>query len=79
MSLVSFLLGLAPALVLLLALAGGRYPGERILARVRERRAPGWAPVRGRCPRPCPRGARRRAGELLASSLAGRSPPGAPA
>ena len=69
------LLYLAPALLLLAALACGRYPGERLLdALVR-----GWAPV----PREAEPAPRRllpirsfpRGGALLALALAGRGPP----
>jgi hypothetical protein len=78
MSLVSFLLGLAPALVLLLALAGGRYPGERALSRLRNRPVP--RPAAAPAPaRPRRRSPRRRSGELLAEALAGRAPPSIPA
>ncbi|HEX2129035.1 MAG TPA: hypothetical protein VHF58_07440 [Solirubrobacterales bacterium] len=71
----SMLIALLPALLLLLALVGGRYPGERVLERLRARRP---APSRGRAA-PAPRWtrrARRRSGELLARALAGRGPPG---
>lgn len=71
------LLYLAPAVLLLAALAFDRYPGERLLAAV----ARGWRPAphrEGRAPaRPAtpprlvPRG-----GVLLALALAGRGPPG---
>jgi hypothetical protein len=70
------LLYLAPALLLLTALALGCYPGERLL----EALIRGWAPVLGceaepatrRLPpaRSFPRG-----GALLAMALAGRGPP----
>jgi hypothetical protein len=69
---------LAPALLILLPLVGGRYPGDDALVRVAGRRS-----CSGRRPRPAavpPR--RRRAGALLprggrlvAASLAGRGPP----
>ena len=70
------LLYLAPAILLLAALAFGRYPGERLLAAVcrawhphlrRERSVPARALV---LPRSSPRG-----GALLAMALAGRGPP----
>src|ERR1700742_4715525 len=69
------LLYIAPALLLLLPLALGRYPGERLrLALVRPRRLArpaSPAPPRRPAPlTPLPRG-----GALLASSGAGRAPP----
>lgn len=74
----SMLIGLLPALFLLAALAAGRYPGERVLERLRARRSwPSRAPA-GPVPR-WARRARRRSGELLATALAGRGPPPAPA
>lgn len=71
------LLYLAPAILLTALLLGGRYPGERVLARavVRARR-----PVRRRrlsrtrLPRP-PRRTTPRGGRLLCAGLAGRGPP----
>lgn len=70
------LLYLAPALLLLAALALGYYPGERLLDAI----VRGWAPVSGReaqstvrrfLPiRSFPRGS-----VLLAMALAGRGPP----
>jgi hypothetical protein len=69
---------LAPAIVLLALLSGRRYPGERILLRVRRRasRCEKTA-ARVHAPRP-PRPARRampRGGVLVGCSLAGRAPP----
>ena len=69
---------LAPALLILLPLLGGRYPGDEALARVALRRTrPAHRP-----PPAGPRPRRRRAGALLprggrlvATSLAGRAPP----
>jgi hypothetical protein len=70
---------LAPALLILLPLLGGRYPGEEALARVAGRRP---RPAR-RPPAAAVPSRRRRAGALLprggtlvAASLAGRAPPG---
>jgi uncharacterized protein len=68
---------LLPALLLLLPLLCGRYPGERLLraisARPRQLPGPPRAPRRRSCfPAPLPRG-----GALLASALAGRAPPAA--
>ncbi len=65
---------LAPALMLLLLLARGRYPGERALLAV-ARRAHARAPLEAtpapmRLAASIPRG-----GGLLASALAGRAPP----
>jgi hypothetical protein len=70
------LLYLAPALLLLLVLSLGRYPGERMLIRAARalRRGPGSANSEPRVRRIAllafPRG-----GKLLAMSLAGRAPP----
>jgi hypothetical protein len=69
---------LAPALLILLPLLGGRYPGDEALARVALRRArparrlpPAAPPLRRRRPGALlPRG-----GRLVAVSLAGRGPP----
>jgi hypothetical protein len=68
---------LAPALLILLPLLSGRYPGDEALVRVGGRRT---RPLRR--PPPAPPSRRRRAGALLprggglvASSLAGRGPP----
>jgi hypothetical protein len=69
------LLYLAPALLLGLLLLGGRYPGERILARpLRHRRLARRRPVRRLLPRP-PRRTGPRGGLLIAAGLAGRGPP----
>ena len=68
---------LAPALLLLLPLLAGRYPGDTALVRAAIRRRPGprrvrRAPPRRRRPltRLLPRG-----GRLLPAGLAGRAPP----
>jgi hypothetical protein len=78
-TLASILLGLLPALVLAAALIAGRYPGERILSRLRPRGH--RRPAGGR--RPCAasfvRSVSRRSGELLSRALAGRPPPPCPA
>jgi hypothetical protein len=73
---VSGLLYLAPALLLLIALACGHYPGERLLEAVARPRRPVIC-RKGRprlrllaAPRSSPRG-----GVLLALALAGRGPP----
>ncbi|HKO39477.1 MAG TPA: hypothetical protein VJU14_14020 [Solirubrobacterales bacterium] len=69
------LLYLAPALLLLAALALGCYPGERLLDALLR----GWAPVLGReaeAPRRLlPLRSFPRGGVLLAMALAGRGPP----
>jgi hypothetical protein len=68
---------LAPALLILLPLVGGRYPGERALARAAARRARPAA----RRPPSATRPRRRRSallprgGLLVGSALAGRAPP----
>jgi hypothetical protein len=68
---------LAPALLILLPLLGGRYPGDDALARIagrrsRDARRPPAAlpPRRRRAGALLPRG-----GRLVAASLAGRGPP----
>jgi hypothetical protein len=69
---------LAPALLILLPLLGGRYPGDEALVRVATRRSrparrrlPGAIPPRRR-----PAGALLpRGGRLVATALAGRGPP----
>jgi hypothetical protein len=69
---------LAPALLILLPLVGGRYPGDEALVRVAGRRSrprrralPAWLPPRRRRPGALmPRG-----GRLVAAALAGRAPP----
>jgi hypothetical protein len=66
---------LLPALLLAGILLAGRYPGERLIARLARSRAPRRRPV-GRVqipPRPAP--ASTRGGRLIAASLAGRAPP----
>jgi hypothetical protein len=68
---------LAPALLILLPLVSGRYPGDEALVRVASRRS---RPAR-RPPQTQPLRRRRtgallpRGGRLVASSLAGRGPP----
>jgi len=69
------LLYLAPALLLAALLLGGRYPGERVLARpLRRRFTPRRRPLRRALPRP-PRRTTPRGGLLIAAGLAGRGPP----
>jgi hypothetical protein len=68
---------LAPALLILLPLLGGRYPGDEALARIAARR---WRPAR-RPPQAPPLRRPRivallpRGGRLVAGALAGRGPP----
>ncbi|WP_445147607.1 hypothetical protein [Baekduia sp. Peel2402] len=72
------LLLLSPALVLLLPLLAGRYPGEETLERLVARRAPSGRRVRpapSLPPRRRPRALTRRGGRLLSASLAERGPP----
>jgi hypothetical protein len=71
----SVLVSIAPLLLLVAALALGRYPGEHALARVRmarplRRRAPSSTGGPSRAPLALVRGSL-----LVASSLAGRAPP----
>lgn len=69
---------LLPALLLLLALAARRYPGEgSLLAVIAKRRARSTphGPAAARVRRPCPRALVPRGGRLLACSLAVRPPP----
>lgn len=73
------LLYLLPALLILLPLLCGRYPGERLLRAISARPlrlapAPPAPRRRFHLPVPLPRG-----GSLLASALAGRAPPAATA
>jgi hypothetical protein len=70
---------LAPALLILLPLIGGRYPGDEALARaatrqIRPRRPPS-APTS--VARRRPRAVLPRGGRLVAAALAGRGPPAA--
>jgi hypothetical protein len=72
---------LSPALLILVPLLGGRYPGDTALARATSRarrlqpRAARAVPRRCRAvPRLMPRG-----GRLLPAGLAGRAPPALPA
>jgi hypothetical protein len=72
------LLYLAPALILWALLTGDRYPGERILERVRRAASPvAAAPAPAPAARPArpPRRRMPRGGVLVAWSLAGRAPP----
>lgn len=69
---------LTPGLLILLPLLGGRYPGDRALARVVARRAP--TRRRGRIlstpmRRPRPEAPMPRGGRLVGTALAGRAPP----
>ena len=70
------LLSVLPALLLLVALLGGRYPGERVLKqwRTTRRSRPREATARLGCSRPLSQAAAR-GGLLIAASLAGRAPP----
>ena len=79
MNLLSFLIAIAPLLLLLTSLLLRRYPGETVIERLRGLietafRAPAFAgntvPRLGLVPDRLPRG-----GELIARSLAGRAPP----
>jgi hypothetical protein len=68
---------LAPALLILLPLLGGRYPGDEALVRAAGRRA---RPARASLPGPVPRHRARdallpRGGRLVGAALAGRAPP----
>ncbi len=70
------LLYLAPALLLLAALAFDRYPGERLLAALAGAGAPARRRMRPAPSRPTPpRRSFPRGGVLLALALAGRGPP----
>jgi len=74
---IEILLALIPALLLFAALAVGRYPGERAIARLVGRTQtarPRRAPVAITPPRSAPRTSVR-SGELLGRSLATRPPP----
>lgn len=72
------LIYLAPALLILLPLLSGRYPGDEALVRAtrrtrqRRRRRPAEGPLRPRAPvsQLLPRG-----GRLVGAALAGRAPP----
>ncbi len=70
------LMYLLPALVLAVVMLGRRYPGERVIERLREARAtrPRARAVSAPRPRQSPR-THRRGGRLIAVSLAGRAPP----
>jgi hypothetical protein len=68
---------LAPALLILLPLLGGHYPGDRALARAGRRRS---SPRRRPCSSPGPRrrprpGLLPRGGRLVGAAMAGRAPP----
>jgi hypothetical protein len=67
-------LTMAPALLLLAALASGLRPGEALIERLSERRRPA-APRATSAPRPRLAFVAHPAGRLLASSLAIRPPP----
>ncbi len=70
------LMYLAPALVLVVVLLGRRYPGERVLERLREVRAARPRARAADAPRPRQRPREhQRGGRLIAVSLAGRAPP----
>jgi hypothetical protein len=70
------LLYLAPALVLAVVLLGCRYPGERVIERLREVRAVRPRARAAGAPRPRQRPREhQRGGRLIAVSLAGRAPP----
>jgi hypothetical protein len=69
---------LAPALLILLPLLGGRYPGDEALVRAvrRRARAPRRPNPAAKAPRRRPRGALLpRGGRLVGAALAGRAPP----
>ena len=69
---------LAPALLILLPLLGGRYPGDEALVRVATRRSrpANRRPPAATPPRPRPASALLpRGGRLVATALAGRGPP----
>jgi hypothetical protein len=72
-----WLLYLAPAILLLVTLASGHYPGERLLEAVARvwHRAPRRTPSVSTRPLAPPRSSPR-GGVLLAMALAGRGPPG---
>jgi hypothetical protein len=68
---------LAPALLILLPLLGGRYPGDELLVRAAARRS---QPRRPTAPIAVPRRRARtallpRGGRLVGAALAGRAPP----
>lgn len=69
---------LAPALLILLPLVGGRYPGDRVLARAASRRSPPRRARRvpsARLRRSLPEASLPRGGRLVGAALAGRAPP----
>jgi hypothetical protein len=69
---------LAPALLILLPLLGGRYPGDEALVRASDRRVRSrHRRRRSAAPRPRRRagGLLPRGGRLVATALAGRAPP----
>jgi hypothetical protein len=70
----SVLLSLVPVLLLVAALALGRYPGEGALDRVRATRRRRRRPADAASPTPPPL-LLVRGGLLVAASLAGRAPP----
>lgn len=68
---------LAPPLALIALLALGRYPGARVLERrLRVRRATLTRRIHRRTPRRAAPALLPRGGDLLATGLAGRAPPG---
>ncbi len=70
------LMYLLPALVLAVVLLGRRYPGERVIERLREARATRPRACAASAPRPPQRlRGHQRGGLLIAVSLAGRAPP----
>ena len=71
------LLAALPLLLLVIPLVAGRYPGERVLARVRERARRRPRPARAIAAKPARprRAALLRTRLLVAASLAGRAPP----
>ncbi len=70
------LLYLLPALVLAVILLARRYPGERVIERLRLARAPGPRVRAASSPRPrCRPDTRLGGGRLIAVSLGGRAPP----
>jgi hypothetical protein len=65
-----------PAIVLAVAVFGGRYPGERVIGRLHQARALRPRKRAPSTPRPPQRPTEdRRGGRLIAVSLAGRAPP----
>jgi hypothetical protein len=72
------LIYLAPALLILLPLLSGRYPGDEVLARAARRARPQRRRLPGAEPRPARSPAAEvlpRGGRLVGTALAGRAPP----